>query len=262
MISEQRGDVDGLPAYWRRADGPCAATIYLHDFPSLAEQWDPFLSELGGIAPDLPGFGRAGKPGHFSYDFDGYAEWLPEFLDLAGAPRELDLVMHGWGAAGLVWAMRNPERVRRIVLLDALPLLPEFEWEGWARWWRRRGAGELVMGALTRRTFARAFPLPAELDALVWEHFDEGTQRALLRLHRFANSEELERWNSALEDITARTLVAWGASDGTFDGRFAGSYGARLANAEVELLSDAGHWPWLDRPDLVERVGAFLRAGG
>jgi pimeloyl-ACP methyl ester carboxylesterase len=29
----------------------------------------------------------------------------------------------------------------------------------------------------------------------------------------------------------------------------------------VEHLAGAGHWPWLDQPELVERVGAFLRDG-
>ena len=26
-------------------------------------------------------------------------------------------------------------------------------------------------------------------------------------------------------------------------------------------LDDAGHWPWLDRPDLVETVAGFLAGG-
>ena len=36
--------------------------------------------------------------------------------------------MHGWGAVGLAWAVRRPERVRRLVLIDPAPLLPETPW--------------------------------------------------------------------------------------------------------------------------------------
>ncbi len=27
---------------------------------------------------------------------------------------------------------------------------------------------------------------------------------------------------------------------------------------ELVLLADAGHWPWLDRPDVIELVAEFL----
>jgi pimeloyl-ACP methyl ester carboxylesterase len=40
--------------------------------------------------------------------------------------------------------------------------------------------------------------------------------------------------------------------------RFAREYAEALPQAELIELPDAGHWPWLDRPDLVERVAAFL----
>ncbi len=39
---------------------------------------------------------------------------------------------------------------------------------------------------------------------------------------------------------------------------FGEAYAAALAHAELVVLDDAGHWPWLDRPDLVERVLRFL----
>jgi pimeloyl-ACP methyl ester carboxylesterase len=33
-----------------------------------------------------------------------------------------------------------------------------------------------------------------------------------------------------------------------------------LANAELVEIDDAGHWPWLDRPEVIERVVDFLSA--
>jgi pimeloyl-ACP methyl ester carboxylesterase len=54
-------------------------------------------------------------------------------------------------------------------------------------------------------------------------------------------------------------LVAWGERDPFIESAFADRYGARLPQATVEHVAGAGHWPWLDQPDLVERVVAFLR---
>lgn len=55
-------------------------------------------------------------------------------------------------------------------------------------------------------------------------------------------------------------LVLWGTKDPYIPARFAGEYARALPNAELVELDDAGHWPWLDRPDVIERVVDFLSA--
>ena len=61
--------------------------------------------------------------------------------------------------------------------------------------------------------------------------------------------------------IDAPALVVWGEQDPYIPPRFAEAYAERLADARVERLPDAGHWPWLDRPRLIERVVEFLGGG-
>jgi pimeloyl-ACP methyl ester carboxylesterase len=56
-------------------------------------------------------------------------------------------------------------------------------------------------------------------------------------------------------------LVAWGSRDPYIPARFAGEYARALPDAELLELPDAGHWPWLDRPDLVDRLVDFLATG-
>jgi pimeloyl-ACP methyl ester carboxylesterase len=263
-IEEHDAQLDELPVHWRRAAGPQPATLWLHGVPSSSRDWEPFLAAHGGIAPDLPGFGRSGKPGHFPYAIDGYADWLERFLALAGLD-EIDLVVHDWGAVGLAWAQRRPERVRRLVVIDAVPLLPGYDWHRRARVWRRRGLGELAMGFATRRGLGRALreanvrPLPdAALDA-IWRDFDQGTQRAILRLYRSADPAALARAGAGLGRLGGPALVLWGAEDPYLPPVWAERYGAALGGAAVEVVPGAGHWPWLDRPELVERVAGFLR---
>ena len=53
-------------------------------------------------------------------------------------------------------------------------------------------------------------------------------------------------------------LIVWGERDPWYPPALADAYAAHLPRRELERLSDAGHWPWLDRGDLVERVATFL----
>ena len=244
-VAEHTDELDGLPVFWRERAGEGTVALYLHDVPLSADQWAPFLAAETGpaVAVDLPGFGRTGKPGSLPYDLPFYDAWLERFLDWRGLDR-VHLVMHGWGALGLMLAQRTPERVASVVLIAPLPLLPGFRWHRTARLLRIPVLGELLVGATSRRLFRRT--LPAELADDAWSHFDPGTQRALLRLYRSAPEDALERAGARLEDIPGRALILCGASDPYVDADFADMYGARMPRATVERLYAAGHWPWLD----------------
>ena len=38
-----------------------------------------FLERTGGLAPDLPGFGRSGKPGYLKYTIEEYGGFVERF---------------------------------------------------------------------------------------------------------------------------------------------------------------------------------------
>jgi pimeloyl-ACP methyl ester carboxylesterase len=99
--------------------------------------------------------------------------------------------------------------------------------------------------------------MPNDFIDSIWDHFDHGTQRAILKLYRSAPPDVLARAGERLSEINAPTLVLWGAEDSYLPTRFAHAYGEVLGG-EVEIVDGAGHWPWIDRPQLVERVCAFL----
>ncbi|MBA2296928.1 MAG: alpha/beta hydrolase, partial [Actinobacteria bacterium] len=42
--------------------------------------------------------------------------------------------------------------------------------------------------------------------------------------------------------------------------RFGRAYAERIPGAQLLELPDAGHWPWLDRPDLIDRTLSFFSA--
>jgi len=261
---------DGQPVFWREGEPqlPGAPTLYVHGVPTSSDDWVDFLTVTGGLAPDLRGFGRTTKRADGDFTMRGQAAFVERFVD----ERRLDrvkLVVHDWGAAALLWAMREPERVERLVVINAVPFLPGYRWHGIARLWRTKVVGELAMGALvkpvlrlvSRKASATPGPLPRRFIDDTAKHFDQGTQRAILQLYRKAPEEELARAGEDLKALTAPALVLWGRHDPYVPERFAHGYAAALGDARLELLDGAGHWPWLDRPEVVERVAAFLRDG-
>jgi pimeloyl-ACP methyl ester carboxylesterase len=270
-VSDHTGDLDGLPIFWRSAPAPNGAAavppLYLHGVPTNSDDWLPFLERTGGLAPDLPGFGRSGKPGSLRYTIDEYADFLERYLDLVEIER-VSLVVHDWGAVGLAFAQRHPERIERLVVINAVTFLPGYRWHRTARLWRTPVIGELVMGSTNRRTLrftskeSNATPgamSDAWLDTVL-DHFDQGTQRAILRLYRSSPPDVLAAAGSQLARLEMPALVVWGARDPYIPARFGRAYAEALPNAELLELPDAGHWPWLDRPDTIDRVAGFLGA--
>ncbi|HWW89382.1 MAG TPA: alpha/beta hydrolase [Solirubrobacteraceae bacterium] len=271
-VSDHNGELDGLPVFWRSAPAPPAVTgdavaLYLHGVPDSSDCWRAFLERTGGIAPDLPGFGRSGKPGSLSYTIDEYDRFIERFIDQLGVER-VSLIMHDWGAVALTFAQRLPERVERIALVDAVPLLPGYRWHRTARIWRTPVLGELAMGTTNRfvlRLFSREGnatpgPMPDEWIESVIAHFDQGTQRAILRLYRSSPPDVLAAAGERLGQLNVPALVVWGVKDPYLPVRFAAEYARVLPRAELLELPDAGHWPWLDRPDALERIVEFVNA--
>jgi pimeloyl-ACP methyl ester carboxylesterase len=253
-ITEHQGEVGGLGVHWRRAGD--APVLYVHGVPTASFDWDPFLERVGGVAPDLPGFGRSAKPGDFDYSIDGYDRFLEAFTAHIGLER-FSLVVHDWGVVGLALAQRFPGRIERLVVFTCVPLLPGFHWHRVARGWRTPVVGELMMGFTTRYAMRRSLP-PAVADR-AWECFDQGTQRAILRLYRASPPKVLARAGARLGDLRAPALVLWPTADPYIGGSFGQRYADALGGeAELELVDGAGHWTWHERPELVERAGAFL----
>jgi len=299
-VDEHTFQLDDSPIYYRSADAPGMPKLYLHGIPTSSDDWVECLARTGGIAPDLIGFGRSGKGGHLDYSLDGLADFVDRFLAHVGVNGFLQVVAHDWGAAvALTFARRHVGRVRRLVILNAPPMLPGFEWPRLFRLWRTPLAGELLMGATTKRLLARTLrrgsvrpdAWPDERIAAVWQQFDQGTQRAILRLVRSAADDVIgdggprrpegpgaagtRRPDGAgaagtrppegpgadgpppSEDGTETTIV-WGEQDPWYPPALPDAYAARLPGATVERVAGAGHWPWLDRPEVVDRVAALL----
>src|SRR4051794_17478137 len=132
-------------------EGEGKPVLLLHGEPTWSFLWRHVIppvvaSGRRAVAPDLIGFGLSDKPedlGWYTYDRHvSHVTRLVTELDL----RDIALVVHDWGGLiGLRFAVENPERVGRLVILDT------GVWSGRApseTWLRFREAVRSVGGEL------------------------------------------------------------------------------------------------------------------
>ncbi len=253
--------IDGVrtPCYDTGGGHPGEAVVFVHGNPGLGADWVPFMTDLAPfarcLAPDMPGFGAADKPADFDYTVDGYARHLDQLLAARKVTRA-HLVLHDFGGPwGLAWAALRPERVASVTLVN-IGLLRDYRWHYLARIWRTPLLGELFQAATTRLGFHLALRhgnprgLPKAFIDRMYDHFDRGTRRAILRLYRATNqiSGAAETVHAALRPRDLDCLVIWGKADPYLPWRYAEAQRETFPRAELVYLEDSGHWPFADHP--------------
>jgi pimeloyl-ACP methyl ester carboxylesterase len=260
--------VDGVRVLYRRVAGEGTPVVYCHGNPTHGEDWLPFLERGGAaIAIDMPGWGRSDRPDpdRFDYSMHGLSAFLERCLDELGVTRR-KLVVHDWGVLALIGAQRRPQLIEKLVVIDAVPLLPGYRWHWVAQIWRRRPLGELANATTTRRSMALTLrqargdrsPMPTEFVDMVWRYWDRGTQAAVLALYRHADPDRLAAAGADLGELTCPSLVLWGDRDPYLPSRFAEAYAAALPSSQLQIARGTGHWPWIDEPRLTDRVLKFV----
>ncbi len=267
-VDEHTIELDSSPAFYRSADAPGVPALYLHGIPTSSDDWVGPLAETGGVAVDLIGFGRSSKAGGLDYSLGGLAEFVQRLLHRLEVDR-VKLVAHDWGVpVAMELALRDPSRITRIALFSPPALVAGFTWPRVARGWRARGVGELMMGATNRALLGRALrrastspnSWPDERISAIWEQFDQGTQRAILRLHRDTDPHWVSARAAELGRLPMPVLLMCGERDPWVGEGLAGAYAATLPQARLQPIADAGHWPWLDRPEVTHTLREFLES--
>jgi len=245
------------------------AVVFVHGNPGSSEDFAALMPAVGDfartVAADLPGYGKAARPGDFDYTVPGYARHLDGVLAQLGVEK-VHLGLHDFGGPfGLQWAANNPERVKSFVLFN-MGAMPGYRWHKFARVWRTPLLGELFQATTTRAAFRwalqaenpRPFP-PGFLDRM-YEDADPAMRRAVLKLYR---ATDIGALSAGLADkLKSRrypALVVWGEGDKYTPVRFA-EVQKEYFDAETHVLPRCGHWPMIDEPELVrDLVVKFLR---
>ena len=99
--------------------------VMLHGNPTWSFFFRNLIKDLSSdhrvIAPDHVGCGKSDKPedAEYEYRLKRRVDDVESLLDHLGVSENITLVLHDWGGMiGTTFAVRHPERIKRIVLLN------------------------------------------------------------------------------------------------------------------------------------------------
>jgi pimeloyl-ACP methyl ester carboxylesterase len=220
-----------------------APIVVLHGWGAHLEAVGPILAALEGasdlIALDLPGFGESDPPPE-AWSAGDYARFVSRFLDHLGVPRAHFVGHSHGGRVSIVLASDEPQRVHRLLLIDAAGIRPK---RG-LRYHRRVAVAKLgrlaakVGGPAGRRLQAGMRSRVASKDYLEASEAMRGTFRAVIA----------EDMTDRLPRIRASTLLVWGERDEDTPLWMARRMEELIPDAGLVVLEGAGHYSYADAP--------------
>jgi haloalkane dehalogenase len=266
-------------------EGQGDPVVMVHGNPSWSFYYRELIKTLSpshrAIAMDHVGMGLSDKPGddRYTYTLKSRIDDLDALLESAKVERDVTLVLHDWGGAiGMGWAIRHPERIKRIVLLNTAAFhMPSSKTLPKALWLARdtklgavlvekfnafaRGA---VSMAMTRRKMS-----PEVRAGFLAPYEPAGDRIATLRFVQDIPLSPSDRAYPVISEIQEKvaqfadrpTLICWGEKDFVFDRHFLAEWKRLYPKAQVSSFPSAGHYVLEDASDLVlPQISEFLRA--
>jgi pimeloyl-ACP methyl ester carboxylesterase len=248
----------------RDASAAAGTIVWIHGLTGSWQNWLenlPFFAQTHRcIAMDLPGFGESELPIE-KITISGYAAAVDELLGVLGVTRATVVGNSMGGFIGAELAIRFGTWVEKLVLVSAAGLTVEHQRNDHALALLRRGSGLLALGTgwlasksdeLARRPRSRLAMLnvvaahPERLPApLVAEQLRGAGKPGFIDALDALTSYPIR---DRLGEITAPTLVVWGAKDMLVPVRDAWVFGELIADARVVVYEDTGHVSMLERP--------------
>ncbi|MCG6971717.1 MAG: alpha/beta fold hydrolase [Desulfobacterales bacterium] len=257
--------------------------VMLHGNPTWSFYFRELIKglypEFRTIVPDHMGCGLSDKPAVDRYDYrlKSRVDDLETLLDELGVTRDITLVLHDWGGMiGMAYAVKHPERIRRLVVMNTAAFLLPYGKPLPIRLRLIRnikpfgtlavlGFNAFAVGALFMASYKG---LSADVKSGLVAPYNNWRNRiATLKfvqdipVHEKDPSYRLVKYvDDNLHQLNhVPMLILWGEHDFVFDMDFLSHWRRRFPRAAISTFKDAGHYVLEDAGDrIVPMVKNFL----
>ncbi len=274
---------DGVKVHYQEA-GPDNAPVILltHGFLGSLRDWQGVTGPLAALAEergqphrvialDWVGFGRSSKPA-VDFSLDYFANFLRQFAEAIGLER-FSLAGHSMGGKhNLAFALRYPQYIERLVLVDCDGFLPDPWWthQGQKAW--SQALARLAVNVLGSRQFMRAYQKNVFFDPRFYLNEAEITQAALdlqepaykavivgLRRDYARLSLALSGYRARLSELGMPVQIFWGLQDRILHVDQGHAAQSEIPTAQLYVFDRCGHFPQVEKAaEFNERVLEFL----
>jgi haloalkane dehalogenase len=275
-------DLNGLK-YHFLDQGKGEPVVMIHGNPTWSFYFRELVKGLSPqfrtIVPDHIGCGLSDKPDIKRYDYSlkSRVDDLESLIDHIELKEKITLVLHDWGGMiGMVYALRHPERIHRIVVMNTASfLLPKGKKLPFSLWVVRNIKPFATLTVLGMNLFAYGALFMASYkglkkdvkSGLIAPYNCWANRIATLKFVQDIPLSEKDPSYSLVKYVDENLyklshipmLICWGKHDFVFDAAYLLEWQQRFPNAEVHAFSEAGHYVLEDVPDeIVILVKDFL----
>ncbi|MGC2237073.1 MAG: alpha/beta hydrolase [Pyrinomonadaceae bacterium] len=262
-------EIDGATIHFQEFGDESDPTLLLiHGYTASTFVWHsvaPAFADEGFhvVALDLIGFGYSDKPAWFDYSIASQAHVIERFMNRLGIGKATIVGSSYGGAVASTVALDYPERVEKLVLVDAVcndealshPIL---------KLTAIPGVGELLAPFLVDSKFFLKYRMQ---NTLAPENHHLITKDRLESVHRpqaaadahHSFLETARAWDACrIQDdaqyIKQPTLIIWGEKDTVIHPHNGEKLFDSILNSRLVFFKNCGHVPQEEKPELFARV--------
>lgn len=249
--AEKEVRIYGQTIRYLEAGGGRQTVILLHGMGGNSANWTLNINALAAsyrvIVPDQIGFGKSDKP-LINYRIGTYVDFLDRLYHELKIERAtlVGNSMGGWIAA--LYAIAHPERVERLVLVNAAGFAPpkDFDAKQLAALNPSTREGMRQLSALVFYN-KQLYTSDAAIDFALTQRMAAGDGYTIQSLiESIARREDM--LDGRLSAIKQPTLIIWGRHDGlTPLAQFGDRFKREIPSAELIVLEECGHVPMVEK---------------